>query len=172
MTRILNVVGCKNSGKTRTIELLVPVLHDLDLQVGTLKHTQHDGFNWDVKGKDTYRHYEAGSIITGIFGNSSFAFNLNRDGLVSPCVDDLVRVFYRDLDLVIIEGLKSDPGLKVEVCRPDYSDREVVPASEILATFGVSLFNRDVSHFDYGHERELGQHIANNLNRLRTVDSE
>jgi len=172
MARILNVVGCKNSGKTRTIELLVPVLKDLGLQAGTLKHTQHDGFNWDVSGKDTFRHFEAGSAVTGIFGTSSFAFNLNAEGLHSPLVDDLVRVFYREVDLVIIEGLKSEPGLKVEVCRPDYSDREVVPDIELLAIYGADLFKRDVPHFDYGHERELGRYIVDNLSRLRTVDSQ
>ncbi|HUV29855.1 MAG TPA: molybdopterin-guanine dinucleotide biosynthesis protein B [Acidobacteriota bacterium] len=169
MTRILHVVGCKNSGKTRFAELIVPVLKALDIQVGTLKHTEHDRFNWDTEGKDTYRHMEAGSDVTGIIGTGSFAFNFNRADITPANMDDIIRLFYRHVDLVLVEGLKSNPGLKVEVCRPGYSDSGVVPASELLATYGTDLFGYALPHFDYGREQELGQHIADNLGRLRPV---
>jgi len=169
--RILNVVGCKNSGKTRSIELIVPVLKKLGLQVGTLKHTEHDGFDWDVKGKDTYRHLKAGSDVTGIFGRRSFAFNFN-DADINPCsVDDLIRIFYRELDLVIIEGLKTNKSLKIEVCRAGYTDRKITPCNELLATYGVNLFNYNLPHFNYGSEMELGKLIIDNINRANQADS-
>ena len=172
MPRILNVVGCKNSGKTRSIELIVPILKRLGLKVGTLKHTHHDGFDWDIEGKDTYRHFKSGSDVTGIFGSRSFAFNFNGID-VQPCsVDDLAGVFYREMDLVIIEGLETDSALKIEVCRPGYSDRQVTPCDKLLATYGTNLFNHGIPHFDYGSESELGEFIVSNIHRLRqTVSS-
>ena len=88
-----------------------------------------------------------------------------------PQVDSLVKVFYPDLDLVIIEGLKTDQGLKLEVCRPDYSDRAVCPPSELLATYGADLFGYKLPHFDYGDEQKLGEHVVNSLDRLRKVES-
>jgi len=42
MPKLLNIVGCKNSGKTRTIEMLIPVFRNLGMKTGTLKHTEHD----------------------------------------------------------------------------------------------------------------------------------
>ena len=169
MPRVLNIVGCKNSGKTRTVEVLVPVLQKLGLKIGTLKHTEHDGFNWDAKGKDTYRHFEAGSSVTGIFGKSSFAFNFNNDQLQLDGIDNLIRVFYGAMDLVLVEGLKTDPSSKIEVCRPDFTDRKVVPETELLATYGANLFGYKVPHFDYGQEAGLGKHIVENLEKLREV---
>jgi len=171
MPRILYVVGCKNSGKTRSIELVVPVLKRLGLKVGTLKHTEHDGFDWDVKGKDTYRHFESGSDITGIFGRRSFAFNFNDADVHRCSVDDLANVFYREMDLVIIEGLKTDRGLKIEVCRPEYTSEEIVSCDELLATYGANLFNYNLPHFDYGSELELGKFIVRNIDRLRLAGS-
>ncbi len=171
MPGVLNVVGCKNAGKTRTIELIVPVLKKLGLRVGTLKHTEHDGFNWDVKGKDTSRHSEAGSEVTGIFGTRSFAFNMNNADVGPGGVDDLIGTFYRGMDLIIIEGLKTDPSLKIEVCRSGFTDRKIAPPSELLATYGENLFGCALPHFDYGREPDLGRHIADNISRLRHVGS-
>jgi molybdopterin-guanine dinucleotide biosynthesis protein B len=171
MPRILNVVGCKNTGKTRTIELIVPVLKKLGLRVGTLKHTEHGGFNWDVKGKDTFRHFEAGSEVTGIFGTHSFAFNINNADVNPGGVDDLINVFYRGMDLVIIEGLKSDASLKIEVCRSEYTDRKVSLPGELLATYGANLFDYGLPHFDYGSELDLGKYITDNISRLRQAGS-
>lgn len=171
MPRILNVVGCKSAGKTRSIELMVPILKKLGLKVGTLKHTEHDGFNWDVKGKDTFRHSEAGSDVTGIFGTRSFAFNINDADINLRYVDDLVNVFYRGMDLVIIEGLKTDASLKIEVCRPGYTDGKVAPHNELLATYGANLFEYSLPHFNYGNELELGKFIIDNISRLRQTGS-
>jgi molybdopterin-guanine dinucleotide biosynthesis protein B len=171
MPRILNVVGCKNSGKTRFIELIVPVFKRLRLKVGTLKHTHHDGFDWDIEGKDTYRHFKSGSDVTGIFGTRSFAFNLNNIDIRPRNVDDLAGVFYREMDLVLIEGLETDSGPKIEVCRPGYSDRQITPRDKLLATYGADLFNHGIPHFDYGSESELGEFIVSNIHRLRRAVS-
>ena len=166
MTRILNIVGCKNAGKTRTVEILVPRLQRLGLKVGTLKHTEHNNFRWDREGTDTFRHHSAGSEISGIFGRNSFAVDINRPDLKEPLVDEIVRLFYSDVDLVLVEGCKTHPSLKIEVCRPDYSHAPVVPPSELIATYGENLFGYDVLHFAYGREDQIADHIFAHLDRL------
>ena len=127
MARILPVVGCKNAGKTRTCEVLIPPLQALGLAVGTLKHTEHEEFEWDVPGKDTDRHRRAGSAVTGIFGGQRFAFSFNRPGSAEVPLDALIRAFYGDLDLVLLEGYQRDPGLRLEVCRPNFSTIPISP---------------------------------------------
>ncbi len=169
MPAILNIVGCKNSGKTRTVEILVPALVNLGQKVGSLKHTEHDGFSWDKPGKDTFRHFEAGSAVTGIFGKGQFAFSLNKKENRAPTVDDLIALFYSDLDIVLIEGLKTDPGLKIEVCRQGFTDRKVVDQSQLIATFGNNIHGYSIPHFDYEKEHDMAQFIIDNVGRLRTV---
>jgi molybdopterin-guanine dinucleotide biosynthesis adapter protein len=170
MTRILNIVGCKNSGKTRTVEILVPRLQKLGLRVGTLKHTEHSGFRWDREGTDTFRHHTAGSEISGIFGSNSFAVDINRPDLKEPAVDEIVKLFYSEVDLVLVEGRRTHPSLKIEVCRPGYSDAPVVPSSELLATYGENLYGYDVPHFAYGREDLVADHILAQFDRLNMIE--
>lgn len=167
MTRILNIVGCKNAGKTRTVELLVPRLQQLGLAVGTLKHTEHNNFHWDREGTDTYRHQSAGSEVSGIFGRNNLAIGFNRLGFREPEVNELVSLFYRDVDLVLVEGCKTHPALKIEVCRSNFSHEALMPPGELLATYGDNLFSRSVLHFEYGREEELAGHILANFDKLQ-----
>lgn len=169
MTRILNVVGCKNAGKSRLVEILVPRMQKLGVTVGTLKHTEHNNFRWDREGTDTYRHHSAGSEVTGIFGRSSFAVDLNRVGLREPAVDEIIRLFYQELDLVVIEGCKSHPALKIEVCRVGFSDQALMLPLELLATYGNDLFRRSIPHFEYGQEDDLAQHILSCFDKLLKI---
>ena len=169
MPTLLNIIGCKNAGKTRTIELLIPVFKKLGLKTGTLKHTEHDGFNWDVKGKDTNRHSEAGSEVTGIFGNNSFAFNFNTNNSITVEIDNLIKVFYNQLDIVLIEGLKTDHRLKIEVCRKGFTDRKLVNEKELIATYGDNIHNYQVHHFSYGEEMKLGEFIIKEYNHLKSI---
>lgn len=169
MPRILNIVGCKNAGKTRTVELIVPRLRQLGKTVGTLKHTEHNRFGWDREGTDTYRHYAAGSEISGIFGKCSFAVNINRQEFREASVDEIVRLFYSDLDIVVTEGFRTHPSRKIEVCRVGYTTGAVVPGNDLLATYGDKLFGYDLPHFDFGREDDLAQHIVASLDQLLLV---
>jgi molybdopterin-guanine dinucleotide biosynthesis protein MobB len=169
MTRILNIVGCKNSGKTRTVEILVPRLQKLGLKVGTLKHTECNSFRWDREGTDTFRHHTAGSEISGIFGRNSFAVDMNRPDFKKPLVNEIVKLFYSDVDLVLVEGCKTHPSLKIEVCRPGYSHAPVVPSTELLAAYGENLFGYDVFYFPYGQEDQMAEYILAHLDSLILV---
>ena len=169
MVHILHVVGCKDAGKTRACEVLIPPLQALGLAVGTLKHTEHEGFEWDVPGKDTDRHRRAGSAVTGIFGGQRFAFSFNRLHGAEVPFDDLIRTFYGGLDLILVEGYQRDPSLRLEVCRPDFSTVPISPPQALLATYGAELFGYRGCHFDYGKEAELARYVRDNLVRLRAV---
>ena len=163
MPRLLYIVGCKHAGKTRACEVLIPPLQKQGIKVGTLKYTEHDGFDWDTPGKDTYRHRQAGSAVTGIFGSKIFAFSMHQEDSNSAAPIELSRLFYRSLDLVLVEGYRNGTGQKIEICRPGYTDRSIALPANLLATYGENLFNYDRPHFDYGAEDELAAHIASNI---------
>ena len=167
--KILHIVGCKNAGKTRTVEVLLPTLKKLGLVVGTLKYTEHEGFDWDIPGKDTYRHAQAGSEITGIFGPRRWAVSSNRSAADGITVERLISTFYGNADLVLIEGYKLDAALKVEVLRPGYTDHPVAEQSQLLATYGQRLYVYAIPHFEYGAEADLAQYIHDHLDDLWSV---
>ena len=60
------VVGRHNSGKTTLIERLIAELVGRGLDVGSIKHHSHRGFDIDIPGKDSYRHRAAGASETVI----------------------------------------------------------------------------------------------------------
>lgn len=163
MPKILHVVGCKNAGKTRAIEVLLPPLKKLGLMVGTLKYTEHEGFDWDVPGKDTYRHFKAGSDITGIFGPRRWAFSDNRQKAGEIPLKQLVSTFYGDADIVLIEGYRLDAARKIEVLRPGFTYHPVAEQSQLFATYGQRLYMYEIPHFEYGAEIELAHHIYDHL---------
>ena len=55
------VVGRHNSGKTTLIVKLIAELTRRGIDVGSVKHHHRTGFEFDVPGKDSYRHREAGA---------------------------------------------------------------------------------------------------------------
>jgi molybdopterin-guanine dinucleotide biosynthesis protein MobB len=59
-------VGKQNSGKTTLLEKLIAALGDRGVRVATIKHHSHAGFDFDIEGKDSWRHRQAGSIHTVI----------------------------------------------------------------------------------------------------------
>ncbi len=102
---IISVVGLKKSGKTTVVECLVRRLVELGFRVGTIKSMVHSNFTIDVKGKDTYRHREAGA---------SFVISLSRNETVyiqnNPRRNDLEevsRLFPEETDVVVSEGLRD-----------------------------------------------------------------
>ncbi len=60
--KILTVVGTKNTGKTTLVTMLVQELVKRGHKVGTIKHTHHD---FDLEGKDTWKHRKAGARTGG-----------------------------------------------------------------------------------------------------------
>jgi molybdopterin-guanine dinucleotide biosynthesis protein B len=100
-TRVVSVIGYKNSGKTRVVESLVRELTGREFSVGTVKHTADD-VRLDTPGKDTWRHREAGSRATAIIHDRSAAVFYDRYLTVREAVERL-----GGLDYVVIEGLKT-----------------------------------------------------------------
>jgi molybdopterin-guanine dinucleotide biosynthesis protein B len=109
---VLSVIGRSNTGKTTILERLIPVLKSRGLRVGTIKH--HAGeFEIDREGKDSYRHKKAGASVSMI--TSSEKIGLVADVTQELTLSELVRLYMRDIDLVITEGYKREHMPKLEV---------------------------------------------------------
>jgi len=101
LTRMVSVVGYKDSGKTRVVEALVAELAGRGHRVGTVKHTA-ESVLLDTPGKDTWRHREAGSVATAILHGKGSAHFIDGFMTVAEAASKL-----GDLDFVVTEGFKT-----------------------------------------------------------------
>ena len=114
MPPVISIVGKSESGKTTLIERLIPELKRRGYRIGIVKHAHH-GFDMDRKGKDSYRHRQAGADTVMIASPGQIA--MIKD-VPSERLDDLIPFFY-DMDLLITEGFKSDRAPKIEIFRAE-----------------------------------------------------
>ena len=118
MPPVLSIVGKSESGKTTLIEKIIPALKRRGYRVGIVKHAHH-GFEMDQKGKDSYRHRQAGADTVMVSSPGQIAMVKN---VTSECLDDLAA-FFSDMDILISEGFKRDRAPKIEVYRKERHDQ-------------------------------------------------
>ncbi len=112
--RVLCLVGWSGSGKTTLLTGLIPELTARGFRVSTIKHAHHE-FELDRPGKDSFRHRKAGAHEVMIANDRQFAL-FHEHAPALPLQDLLPRL--APVDLVLVEGFKSDPFPKLEVHRP------------------------------------------------------
>ncbi|MDD6730420.1 MAG: molybdopterin-guanine dinucleotide biosynthesis protein B [Eggerthellaceae bacterium] len=108
------VVGRHNSGKTTIVEGAVAELTSRGLDVGTVKHHGHVGFDIDVPGKDSWRHRHAGATETWISAPGQVAMIATIAG-EAECAQ-IVR-HMPGHDVVIVEGYRKSGLPTIEVMR-------------------------------------------------------
>ncbi|MDE3116034.1 MAG: molybdopterin-guanine dinucleotide biosynthesis protein B [Pseudomonadota bacterium] len=113
MTKLIGIVGWKNSGKTTLIERLVARFAGEGLRVATIKHAHHE-FDIDHPGKDSWRHRRAGAREVLITSQKRWALLHESDGEAEPTLEDLLARL-SPADLVIVEGFKRHDHPKIEV---------------------------------------------------------
>ena len=108
------VVGRHNSGKTTLIERLIAELVGRGLDVGSIKHHSHRGFDIDSPGKDSYRHRAAGASETVIAAPGQVA----RIKTVEDEVEcsELVRSMPNH-DIIVVEGYRKSGLPTIEIMR-------------------------------------------------------
>jgi len=117
---IIAVLGFKGRGKTLLIERLTSNLSSEGFRVATIKHT-HGPLDLDKRGKDTWRLWEAGSIITiGISENELFLRETIDD--VSGLDKALSYMRLSNVHIVFIEGFKEVLGRRDDVFKIIISD--------------------------------------------------
>ncbi len=140
------VSGVKNSGKTTLIEGLISKFTDEGLRVGAIKHDGHD-FNLDMEGTDTDRFAKAGAGTIGIFSKCK---NVMIEHTQRSITEMLHKI--KEVDIVIIEGMKDSSFPKVEVVRENISNKLVCDPKSIICiatnTEIAEQYHKPVFHLD------------------------
>src|SRR5512136_567427 len=109
---ILGIYGFQDSGKTTTVERLVKALSKKGYKVASIKHTPHHK-SIDAEGKDTWRHWVAGSDPV-VFSSATETAIIKHSEIP---IDDIVRMITLEYhpDVVVIEGIKEGSFPKVAI---------------------------------------------------------
>jgi molybdopterin-guanine dinucleotide biosynthesis protein B len=126
MTQIFGITGWSGCGKTSLITHILPILGGYGLRVSTIKHAHHH-FDIDKSGKDSYRHRDAGVVEVMISSAHRWALmHESREGEETPLTDLIQHM--TAVDLVLVEGYKSEPHAKLEIHRPSLGKSLLQPS--------------------------------------------
>ena len=114
--KVFGLAGWSGSGKTTLLRALIPALVGRGLSVSTVKHAHHN-FDVDKPGKDSYEHRQAGASEVMVSSANRWALMHELRGAPEPGSADLLR-HMSPVDLVLIEGFKTESHAKLEVHRP------------------------------------------------------
>jgi len=131
------VVGRHNSGKTTLVVKLIEELTARGRDVGSVKHHHRLGFEFDVPGKDSYRHRHAGATETVIAAPDQVA----RVKTISTELECAAIVkSMPGHDIVIVEGYRKSGLPTIEVMREaNAADAAVAEAFSKGAAEGAPL---------------------------------
>ena len=134
MVPIISIVGNSGSGKTTLLVKLIPELKKRGYKIGTIKHAYHE-FDFDKKGKDSWRHKDAGADMVMVSSPKQVA--IFKDDTRNS-IEDLQHYFH-DMDLVIAEGFKHENQPKIEIFRQALHKEPVCVQDEMLAAMVTDI---------------------------------
>jgi molybdopterin-guanine dinucleotide biosynthesis protein B len=113
--KVIGLAGWSGAGKTTLLARVIPHLLDKGLRVSVIKHAHHS-FDVDVPGKDSWVHRQSGATEVLVSSGRRWALMHELRGAPEPRLPELLRKM-SPVDLVIVEGFKSEPHRKIEVHR-------------------------------------------------------
>ena len=116
MIPVISIIGRSNTGKTTLIEKLVPEFCRRGYRVATIKHAP-GGFDIDREGKDSWRHKKAGAYKTILISQNEMVLMEVFEREYS--IEELIDLYIKDADIILLEGHKNNPYPKIEVLRKD-----------------------------------------------------
>ena len=157
--KVFGIIGWKNSGKTGLTERLVDEISSRGFTVSTIKHAHHT-FDIDQKGTDSYRHRIAGAQEVLLSSQNRWAL-INE--LRNKCELDLDSLLHKlsPVDLVLVEGFKQEPFLKLEAYRAENKKLPfALTGNEIIAIASNTVHpDLDLPVFDLNKTSEIANFI-------------
>jgi molybdopterin-guanine dinucleotide biosynthesis protein MobB len=102
---IVTIIGLKKSGKTTSCEALIREFKSRGLRVGAVKSMHHARMTIDTRGKDTWRHRQAGADFVVSLSKGELGYIEAASGRAT--LKDAKRHFPPDTDMLVCEGVEG-----------------------------------------------------------------
>jgi molybdopterin-guanine dinucleotide biosynthesis adapter protein len=112
---VIGLAGWSGAGKTTLLARIIPHFLKAGLRVSVIKHAHHS-FDVDVPGKDSWVHRQSGAAEVLVSSGQRWALMHELRGTAEPRLPELLKKM-SPVDLVVVEGFKSEPHRKIEVHR-------------------------------------------------------
>jgi molybdopterin-guanine dinucleotide biosynthesis protein B len=109
---IIGIYGYQDSGKTVTVEKLASALVKNGYRVASVKHSPHRK-SVDCEGKDTWRHWKAGSDPVAFSSETETAV-IKHSKMGAEEIASMIKAEFEP-DVIIIEGFKEGSFPKVAI---------------------------------------------------------
>ena len=147
--KVIGLAGWSGAGKTTLLARIIPHFLKEGLRVSVIKHAHH-GFDVDVPGKDSWVHRQSGATEVLVSSGKRWALMHELRGAGEPRLPELLAKM-SPVDLVIVEGFKSEPHRKIEVHRVANGKAMLFPDDRAIvgiATDGAVETALPVAHLD------------------------
>src|SRR6202043_2144673 len=105
--KVIGLAGWSGAGKTTLLARIIPHFLKEGLRVSVIKHAHH-GFDVDVPGKDSWVHRQSGATEVLVSSGKRWAKVLKLRAAPEARLPELLAKM-SPVDLVIVEGFKSEP---------------------------------------------------------------
>jgi molybdopterin-guanine dinucleotide biosynthesis adapter protein len=129
--KVIGIAGWSGAGKTTLISRVIPYLRQQGLRISVIKHAHHD-FDVDIPGKDSWVHRQSGAEEVLVSSANRWVLMHELRGVEEPKLPELLQKM-SPVDLVVIEGFKSQPIRKIEVHRKVNSKPLLFPGDPAIA---------------------------------------
>ncbi|MGA2288653.1 molybdopterin-guanine dinucleotide biosynthesis protein B [Bradyrhizobium sp.] len=129
--KVIGLAGWSGAGKTTLLSRIIPHLREQGLRVSVIKHAHHS-FDVDVPGKDSWVHRQSGAEEVLVSSGLRWALMHELRGAGEPGLPELLKKMSR-VDLVVVEGFKSEPHRKIEVHRAANGKALLFPGDPAIA---------------------------------------
>lgn len=128
---IMGFCAYSGTGKTTLLTQLLELLSNQGLRIGMIKHAHHN-FDIDHPGKDSYKLRKAGAEQMLIVSNQRLAMIKEfASPQQEPNLSEALQTLDSDsLDLVLVEGFKSERFPKIELHRPELNKDLIFPGDD------------------------------------------
>jgi molybdopterin-guanine dinucleotide biosynthesis adapter protein len=147
--KVIGLAGWSGAGKTTLLARIIPHFLKEGLRVSVIKHAHHS-FDVDVPGKDSWVHRQSGAAEVLVSSGQRWALMHELRGTAEPRLPELLKKM-SPVDLVVVEGFKSEPHRKIEVHRAANGKAMLFPDDPAIvgiATDGAVETALPVVHLD------------------------
>lgn len=127
--------------------------------MAAVKHVSH-GYDMDREGKDSWRLRGAGADVVAVAGEGGYT--VHRFDVASPGLSDVLEGL-KNVDVVVVEGFKREPGPKIELVRKGISPSRLQVSDLVAVVTDVPDLKEGLPCFTYNEIDELANYLIDLL---------